>query len=61
MKLKNYNLKSLFQAGICNEYAISLKPIEEGEKVSLLSDSMFKTMFQNENRLKYSCNSYLSF
>ena len=55
MKLKNYDLKSLFQAGICKEYAVSLKPIEEGEKVSLLSDSMFKTMFQNENRLKYSC------
>ena len=60
MRLKNYNLKSLFQAGICKEYAISLKPIEEGEKVSLLSDSMFKTMFQNENRLKYSAK-FLSY
>ena len=36
------------------------KPLEEGEKISILSDSMFKTMFQNENRLKYSCK-FLSY
>ena len=36
------------------------KPLEEGEKISILSDSMFKTMFQNENRLKFSCK-FLSY
>ena len=60
LKLKNYDLKCLFQESICKEYAVSLKPLEEGEKVSILSDSMFKTMFQNENRLKYSCK-FLSY
>ena len=60
MKLKNHNLKCLFQESICKEYAVSLKPLEEGEKISILSDSMFKTMFQNENRLKYSCK-FLSY
>ena len=60
LRLKDYYLKSLFQESICKEYAVSLKPLEEGEKISILSDSMFKTMFQNENRLKYSCK-FLSY
>ncbi|MBR2827739.1 MAG: Rpn family recombination-promoting nuclease/putative transposase [Bacilli bacterium] len=40
---------------------IEFLDIEEGDKISLLSDNMFKTMFQNENRLKYSAKliSYL--
>ena len=34
--------------------AVVLDSINEGEKISILSDSMLKTMFQNENRIKYS-------
>lgn len=60
LRLKDYDLKSLFQESVCKEYAVSLRPLEEGEKISILSDSMFKTMFQNENRLKYSCK-FLSY
>ena len=33
---------------------VELKDIKKGDKISILSDSMMKTMFQNENRLKYS-------
>lgn len=40
---------------------IELLDIKEGDKISIFSDNMFKTMFQNENRLKYSAKliSYL--
>ena len=33
---------------------VELKDIKKGDKISILSDSMMKTMFQNESRLKYS-------
>ncbi len=48
-------MKTLYQKTVSKKYAVDLKPLEEGEKTSILSDTMFKTMFQNENRLKYSC------
>lgn len=48
LSLKDYDVKGLFQESICKEYAVSLKPLEEGEKISILSGSMFKMMFQNE-------------
>lgn len=41
-----------------HKYIISMKPLEkitEKEKFSIFSDSMFKTMFANENRKKYAC------
>ena len=60
LKIKDYKIKSLFEEGICKEYAVNLSPLQEGEKISILSDTMFKTMFQNENRLKYSCK-FLSY
>jgi len=60
VKLRNYELKTLFENDICKDYSIKLDRIKEGEKVSLFSDVMFKTMFQNENRLKYSCK-FLSY
>ena len=37
-----------------DEYIQKLKEVEKGEKVSIISDVMFKTMFQNSKRLKYS-------
>ena len=36
-------------------YVVKLEALRKGEKISLFSDTMFKTMFQNENRIKYSC------
>ena len=55
IKVKNHNLKELYQERVTKEYAVSLEPLKQGEKISILSDTMLKTMFQNENRLKYSC------
>ena len=55
IKIKNHNLKELYQEKVTKEYAVSLEPLKQGEKISILSDTMLKTMFQNENRLKYSC------
>ena len=55
IKIKNYNSKELYQEQVTKKYAVSLEPLKQGEKISLLSDTMLKTMFQNENRLKYSC------
>ncbi len=55
IQLKEHDLKTLYQKTVSKKYAVDLKPLEEGEKASILSDTMFKTMFQNENRLKYSC------
>jgi len=40
--------------------SVDIKPLEKGEKPSILSDTMFKTMFFNENRLKYSAK-FLSY
>ena len=37
-----------------DKYIQKLKEVEKGEKVSIISDVMFKTMFQNSKRLKYS-------
>lgn len=39
------------------EYSVKLKnrkDIKKGEKISIISDTMFKTMFFNEKRIKYS-------
>lgn len=41
-----------------HKYIIPMKPLDtitEKEKFSIFSDSMFKTMFANENRKKYAC------
>ena len=54
LKVRGDNYKSLEELKVSYEDAVELKRIEEGEKISILSDSMLKTMFQNENRLKYS-------
>lgn len=55
INLKNYFIDLLYSREINREYAIKLETLKEGEKISIISDTMFKTMFQNENRLKYSC------
>ena len=52
---------SLYDLEVSYKDKIKFLDIEEGDKISLLSDNMFKTMFQNESRLKYSAKfiSYL--
>ena len=54
LNIKSEDLKHLHDLDLSYQDKIDLKEKEEGEKISILSDSMMKTMFQNENRLKYS-------
>ena len=44
----------MFNHEVSYKDSIPLDSIKEGEKISILSDTMLKTMFQNENRIKYS-------
>ena len=44
---------TLYENKISKEYAIKLGKIKENEKISILSDVMFKTMFQTKGREKY--------
>lgn len=60
LNLKEYPIKRLYDYRVSKKYAVELGPLQEGEKISLMSDSMFKTMFFNENRMKYSCK-FLSY
>ena len=54
IKLRGDEYKSLHELPVSYKDRVKLDPIVEGEKISILSDSMLKTMFQNENRIKYS-------
>lgn len=61
-KLRGVEYKTLHELQKNNEYVVEVyEPKKEGEKYTLLSDTMFKAMFQNEGRIKYSCKllSYL--
>jgi len=60
LNLRDDNYKSLYDDKVTKEYAIEITRLKQGEKISLLSDTMLKTMFQNDNRLKYSCK-FLSY
>ena len=61
IKLKGSNYISLYNNTVVKDYAVKFEKIKEKEKISLLSDSMFKTMFQNESRLQYSCRLFSYF
>ena len=54
LKTRNYQYKSLYDLELSRKNRIGLSELKEGEKITIFSDRMFKTMFQNENRLKYS-------
>lgn len=54
IQVKEKDLKHLHDLECSHKDSIQLEEKKEGEKLSILSDSMMKTMFQNENRLKYS-------
>ena len=54
INIKNDNTISLHDLKLSYKDKIELKDIKKGDKISILSDSMMKTMFQNENRIKYS-------
>lgn len=54
LDLRNYKKQNLFDLEVSVKDSVKIEKLKEGEKPSLLSDSMFKAMFFNENRLKYS-------
>ncbi len=61
-QLKGVNYKTLHECNKNNAYKVEVyEKKKEGEKYTILSDAMFKAMFQNEARIKYSCQllSYL--
>ena len=54
INIRGYNPKSLHDLNLSKEYVLELpRYIKKGQKISILSDTMLKAMFQNENRLKY--------
>ena len=61
INIRGYNHKSLHDLNLSKEYVLELpRYIKKGQKISILSDTMLKAMFQNENRLKYSAK-FLSY
>ncbi len=60
LKLRDYNYKSLYDNIVSYKDSVKIEKLKEGQKPSIMSDSMFKTMFYNENRIKYSAK-FLSY
>ena len=59
--IKGYKFKTLHDLELDNEYVLKLsRNIKKGQKIIILSDTMLKAMFQNENRIKYSAK-FLSY
>ena len=54
IKIKNNTSLDRYDYPIDSKYRVKLDKLKEGEKISIFSDAMFKTMFQNEKRLDYS-------
>ena len=54
INVKNASSISLHNYPISNEYKIELNELIDGEKISIFSNAMFMTMFQNERRKIYS-------
>ena len=44
------NNKTIYDNKITKKYAVKLEKLKEGEKLSIVSDAMFKTMFQTEGK-----------
>jgi predicted transposase/invertase (TIGR01784 family) len=56
LKIKDLNYQTLHDLEEDDKYTIdTYKKPTLGEKYSIFSDTMFKAMFQNEKRIKYSC------
>ena len=54
LNLRKDNYKLLYDFDVDKTYSIKLGKIKKGQKISILSDTMLKAMFQNSNRIKYS-------
>lgn len=58
--IRNYTINKLYDLEIDKKDAVKFEKLEKGKKISILSDTMLKAMFQNENRIKYSAK-FLSY
>ncbi len=59
LKIKNDNKINLYDLEKDKSFILNMKRLEdmnENEKPSILSNTMFKTMFYHTKRLKYSVN-----
>ena len=54
LKVRNERFDLLYDRKISHEHQVKFYPMEEGKKISIMSDTMFKAIFYNENRIKYS-------
>ncbi len=53
LNIKNDDYKLLYDLEVSLKDSVEITKIKEGEKPSIMSDTMFKTMFYNDNRIKY--------
>ena len=60
VNLIDYKFKCLYDLKVDKKYAVKFEKLEKSKKISLLSDTMLKAIFQNENRIKYSAK-FLSY
>ena len=58
--IKKYLMDYLYDHPKSHNHVLKLEKRCNTDKISLLSDTMFKAMFQNENRIKFSCK-FLSY
>ena len=54
VNIRNYNPNGLYNYPVSKKNVIEITKLKEGEKASIVSNTMFKTMFQNKDRIKYS-------
>ena len=47
VNLIDYKFKCLYDLKVDKKYAVKFEKLEKGKKISLLSDTMLKAMFQN--------------
>ena len=53
LKVRSEKFDLLYEKGVTRENSVEFCEIDETKKISIISDSMFKTMIYNENRIKY--------
>ena len=49
------NDKTIYDSKVTKKYAVKLEKLKEGEKLSIVSDAMFKAVFQTCGKEKYAC------
>ena len=60
INIRDYTINRLYDLKVSKENAVEFEELKKGKKISILSDTMLKAMFQNENRIKYSAK-FLSY